>query len=180
MKKSIAIKNYQNIKPIKFAFFFMLVMVLAGVACEGPTGPTGPEGPQGNANVTMYRFDGHDFEDIPKAFREIEDIRRQSEMHNNIWLVYLVSGILVYHIPGNVQGSDYRVSHFWDSNSGTVQFLIGRITNGGTFQRFGEIRIIRIAPGEIVGKQKPDQGVVPASLDVSDYKAVIGYYGLEP
>lgn len=154
----------------------MLVMVLAVVACEGPTGP---EGPQGNANVIVYRFDGHDFDDIPKAFREIEDIRRQSEMHKNIWLVYLVSGIAVYHIPGNVHGSDYRVNHYWDSNSGTVQFLIGRITNGGSSISFGEIRIIRIAPGEIVGTQKSHQGGVSASIDVSDYNAVIRYYGLE-
>lgn len=155
----------------------MLVMVLAGVACEGPTGP---EGPQGNANVTVYRFDGHDFDEIPKAFREIEDIRRLSEMHENIWLVYLISGVAVYHIPGNVRGSDFLIFHSWDSNSETVRFSIWLSTIGGSNLSFGEIRIIRIAPGEIVGKQKFHQSSVPADLDVSDFSAVTGYYGLEP
>lgn len=163
---------------------------------EGPQGPQGPEGPQGpqgpagddgedgadgedgedgNANVTLYEFAGHDFSVVAEVELRI-GLNNESEMLQSAWHVYLLHGSgYVYHIPGpgHVARTNYQVRHLWDGSTDEAQFEIIS-TIGLISDVYSDIHIIRVeANNSVAGKQVADYP------DMSDYHAVVEYFGLK-
>lgn len=152
---------------------------------QGPAGPQGPAGEDGNANVTLYITVGHNFAASSSAQRLINGVDTGVE---NTWLVYLVEGGWKYLIPGfgPSGASEYRAQHDVASGFGTLDVRINRASGPG--ESFDNIYIFRIETSTVV--ECPPTGIcsgvfrtrseggVPSDLDVSDYDAVVEYYGI--
>lgn len=178
-----------------------LVLILGAAACEGPAGSDGsqgeqglqgeqgeqgPKGEDGNANVIRYIFDGHDFSVNTFAPRIIDNVS-ESEVLESAWLVYLVNytggSLVAFHIPGNGKNSNalYKVGHVSlpDDGSGPKLRIAIYLTDGPS-EVYEEIHVIRIEQSEIIDNRSKAAGKgIPADLDISDYEAVIEYYGLK-
>lgn len=187
---------------MKNKFYLVLITILAiglaSVACEGPSGPDGPQGPQGeqgpegpqgvqgNANVTLYIFDGHDFSTSTEIHRDIE----VNNPEESVWLVYLIESATTvcnnplgcgYLLPGTgfLGDSYYRV--FLQYSLTPFRISINRESGPG--EEYSTIHIIRIEATNVedhTNLSKKVSTLIPGDLDVSDFNAVIEYYGLEP
>jgi hypothetical protein len=190
----------------KYILNFIFAIALAGGACEGPDGPVGPqgeqgpEGPQGaqgiegNANATLYIFDGASFNaGSTSATRSIE-LENESEMFQNVWLVYLIrsteepgnifSALGAFQVPGrgyfitDLGDAGYDLGKRWIPVDSELRFIITR--SSGINQTYDKIHIIKIEASNIVDNSSRIAGSdIPANLDLSDYNAVIEYYGLK-
>lgn len=156
---------------------------------DGQQGPQGPAGEDGNANVTLYIFEGHDFfNDSHVTFRELSDIENPLDY---TWLVYLVrrpgTQFRQYLIPGRGSCCDgeYAVETLTfpeNPNNNTFQFEIGLVAGGG--EEFDEIHIYQIGVSNVEDcsggscLRASPESLLPSDLDVSDYNAVMDYYGL--
>lgn len=184
-------------KPIQskltIFFTFFLAVGLAAGACEGPEGPQGERGPQGeqgpegspgedgedgNANVTLYVFDGYDFtgEDFTARF---VNLNSEEEMRESAWLYYLVlfPNEIYYSIPGfGSFGGEYLVGRQW---TGSSSRHVINCVDGGCGE-YGEIHIVRIAAPNVVDNRSKQAGslLIPQDLDVTDYFAVLDFYGI--
>lgn len=153
---------------------------------EGPQGPQGPEGPQGltgNANVTVHIFDGHDFtsnftaDSTDGYFLNFEN---EDEANQNLWKYYLKHNTEWYvEIPGMGfnANSEYYAGHIWDKQRSTLNFFVGLVDGPG--EEYEEIHIVQVEANNTEdhtsGKQATN--LIPENLDMSDYEAVIDYYG---
>lgn len=159
---------------------------------EGPEGPQGPQGIEGNANATLFIFEGHNFNSTQTALRDVED----DEPFLSAWLTYLIihqtSSDLIYVVPGPIHGmnSTYSVTHNYFgegwADEGTLRTVISRASGGG--ETYDAIHILRIRSSntEVMSSFQDDSfaeinlkhELIPADLDVSDYHAVLDYFGL--
>ncbi len=195
----------------------VLAIFLAGIACEGPAGPEGPQGLQGeqgltgpqgeqgpqgdagpqgtpgadgNANVTLYIFDGNNFNTTTNAIRRIM-LDNEAELIDSAWLVYLrypqpantEFPFIYYHVPGFgfAGSSEYRVNHTWREISLDAQFEIRRASGSG--ENYDQIRIIRIESSETVEENSVAGKLawhshIPPGLNVDDYDEVVHYFNL--
>ena len=187
-----------NTKRIIFILIAVLSLAIVFTGCEGPMGPRGPagesiqglpgeDGQDGNADVDLYIFDGHDFENYSGTDRFIDDVTKEVA-EESAWLVYLIrfnndGDRLYYKIPGQGANgwSEYRTFHSWNSLFDSYRFLIS--LHAGDGEGYPEIRIIRIGINETIDLRTSSQTIsangLPANLDTSDYHAVVKYYGLE-
>lgn len=159
----------------------------------GPQGPQGPQGIEGNANATLFIFEGHNFNVGPTAMRDIED----DEPLLSAWLTYLVihqpSSDLIYVVPGPIDGTNgtYSVTHNYFgegwADEGTLRTIISlRSGNGRAFDAIHILRI-RSSDTEVMNSIQNNSfteinlknKLIPADLDVSDYHAVLDYFGLD-
>lgn len=159
---------------------------------QGPEGPQGPAGEDGNANATLYIFDGHDFGSSVSTSRCVPATLQ--ETNGSSWQHYLFnevsSGVRWYAVPGvgptqGGVGSEYRVSYDWTTNAPCAnegRHYFRRQSGNG--EEFDQIRIIQIEAtnsedctggGCLRAATAPE---LPADLDISDYDAVMAYYGL--
>ena len=147
---------------------------------QGPPGEDGEDGEDGNANVKLFVVNGHDFAATISAQRLIHGI---SNGVSSVWIVYLVKDGWRFPISG--YGSDghslYRVQIGLDS--GTVDVRIRRVEGPG--EEYDNIHIIQIEAETIAAKHSSNSNVahlqntvIPPDLDISDYYAVLEYYGL--
>jgi hypothetical protein len=183
-------------KEIKSIYHIMLVILMSFAISSciedgepGPAGPDGIDGSQGeqgdkgdkgdngNANVTLYKFDGHDF--ITTSFIalsldiDVEDLEKSS------WDVYLKSEfeseVYYFHIPGlgAFGRSDYSSGHQVVMNQ--PEIFVNRRTGPG--EVYSEIHVIGTEVSKVVDNTT---GRSSASVvDMSDYKAVVEYYDLD-
>lgn len=139
--------------------------------------PLNLKGADGNANATLYIFPGYDFtgEDFTTRFVDLDS---EQEMRESAWLYYLISTVgdpLYYNVPGfGAFGGEYLVGRQWGS---TLSRHIINCLSGGCGE-YGEIHIVRIAANNTVDNRKQKGAIIPDHLDVSDYEAVVEYYGL--
>lgn len=177
------------------SILFGFISLFGCEGSEGPTGPAGPEGPQGeqgpegpqgpagNANVTVHIFDGHDF--ISDAVYSDEDgllldFESESEATQNIWKYYLKHGSGWFiEIPGMGYNanSEYYTGHIWDEQNSTLDFFVGLVDGPG--EQYEQVHIVQVEANNTedhtTGKQNGN--LIPDNLDMSDYEAVIDYYG---
>ena len=167
-----------------------LAILASFTACELLTGAEGPQGEQGppgvpgedgNANVDLYIFDGHDFSTSSTAARHVDDVS-ETEMKESAWLMYLVINNIFYQMPGPGWNafSTYRSFVFWSNSMQLVVLEINRTDGSG--ETYDEIRVIRIAASDVKDNRAPsapEQSLIPAHLDTSDYHAVVEYFGLD-
>lgn len=156
---------------------------------DGQQGPQGPAGEDGNANAEMFIYDGHNFTNAGDGFRAegcIPVSISQQEMLETTWLYYVRHNQLLYSLPGPGigNGSTY-ITHMQIGNTtcgGDPLWRIDRVD--GTGDLYHDIRIVRL---ENSGVQDCTGGgclraegssPIPSDLDVSDYQAVMDYYGL--
>lgn len=129
-----------------------------------------------NAIVTLYKFDGYDF-NSSRLTRIPLDIAVE-ELENSSWDVYLK-----YAVPGdtayfNIPGlgafgtSEYSSGHQVISNQPAI-FVILRTGPG---EEYSEIHVIRTEVSEVVDNTT---GRSSAPVDMWDYEAVVAYYGLD-
>lgn len=159
---------------------------------DGARGPRGPAGEDGNANVTVYVFDGHDFRAGGDGFQATRRVplSSEAEFDDSAWLFYLVYDNYRYPVPGfgYAGEKEYREWHLWSSDASWGSFHIVRLfdpeDDAEESIAYSEIRIIRIegshvedctGGGCLRGATSPE---FPADLDISDYAAVVEYYGL--
>ena len=154
---------------------------------QGPEGPQGPVGMDGNANVTRYIFDGNDFSSDnynPVA----APVANEEEMLTSAWLVYLVGEghnenieEVYYLIPGYGEdgSTEYSVNHYHYPEQGTTVFQIycDKSVSGENYHRIEVIQIQSNSTEDFSGKT--NGSIIPDHLDISNYKEVIDYYGLE-
>ncbi|WP_234572219.1 collagen-like protein [Rhodohalobacter sp. 614A] len=175
----------------------LLLLMLWGLtlivisSCEGPTGETGPEGPEGpkgeqgdqgpqgpmgNANVKQYIFDGHDFTLSTDMVLEFTDIPFE-EFEESMWLVYInvqyFDGKEFYAVPGfgELGLSYYQVMYSsFETASQTIRVQLisgpGEIYNG--------VFVFQIPSSSTMDMQSKS---LPEGLDLSDYHAVLNYFG---
>lgn len=162
---------------------------------QGGQGPPGEQGPMGNANVTLYIFDGHNFSENFLAIRRIE-LESEKDLNESAWLYYQRYSTLnpnfpftYYHVPGRGFGgsSEYRANHVWRAIELDAQFEIRRASGSG--ETYDQILIFRIESSEVIdktgdagkiaGSVKSGQSIIPPDLDVTDYYAVVEYFGIE-
>lgn len=205
--KIMTIKN-KKMKNLIFEMFCILLIAMTMSACaeDGEVGPEGPEGEQGipgekgekgeqgekgekgdhgndgadgNANVTLYKFDGHDFSTSYKnVFVALDSIE---QMTNSSWQVYLLTASgNAYHVPGYGPyfATEYLVAHEWrvkGYENYAAEITISAATGPG--EEYDEIHVVRIVANNVEDHttgRMPD----PKGLDMSDYSAVIDYYDL--
>jgi hypothetical protein len=157
----------------------------------GPAGVQGPPGEDGNANVTLHIFDGHNFSGVPNLDLCLGDNISEEEMLQSSWQVYLGAeieefGLIYWHIPGAANASEYGVITAYDAE-GVIcieelqpqpqPFVeIGRMDGPG--EEYDEIRIIQVAASNVVDHRNNEtNSLVPDNLDLTDYKAVLDYFG---
>jgi hypothetical protein len=148
---------------------------------QGPQGPQGEPGEDGNANVDLYIFGSHNFNTSPTAVLHVDDVD-ETEMKESAWLVYLLVNNIFYQIPGpGLNGlSTYRSFVFWSNSMQRVVIEIRRTDGSG--EGYDEIRVIRIGASNVTDNRAtsaPEQSLIPAHLDTSDYHAVVEYFGLD-
>jgi len=184
-------------KKIKLLSSILLgfVLILGCEGPEGPTGPAGPEGPQGdqgpegpegpagNANVTVHIFDGHDFNSDP-IYTDTEGLfinfETESEANQNSWNYYLKyqTGWFL-DIPGWGFGNatEYYTGHIWQENESRIRFYIEAVDGPG--EQYEEVHIVQIEANstEDHTSAKQKTTVIPENLDMSDYEAVMDYFG---
>lgn len=186
---------------------FTLLTVFAlmfAVGCEGDTGPTGPQGPvgpsgaqgdqgpagpegpqgpageDGNANVTVHIFDGQDFTISSFVDLCLGTGISQQEMAESSWDAYLADddptfGLIYFHVPGfaSFGNSEYDVATAYDTPEticGSAQPLVEISLVSGPGEIYEEIRIIQTVANNV----SDNRSLV---LDMSDYSAVIEYFG---
>lgn len=186
-----------RVKKIKLLTTILLSFALF-LGCEGPEGPAGPKGPQGeqgaqgpegpqgpagNANVTVHIFDGHDFSNdaVADSTEGVSvNFENESVAIQNSWNIYLkdVSGWYL-DVPGwgiNHQ-SEYYTGHIWNETDSRMNFWIQVVEGPG--EQYEEIHIVQIEANNTEdhtsGKQAAN--LIPENLDMSDYEAVMDYYG---
>lgn len=135
-----------------------------------PLNLRGTDGADGNANVTRYKFSGHDFSSDSFTTLSVSGV---DNPELSVWLVYLEFSYM-YHVPGwGVNGtSEYRV--FSDGNSSSI------LLQNGPGELYDNIYMVRIEPSntEDLSKQVGNKvNIIPDHLDVSDYEAIAKYYG---
>lgn len=158
---------------------------------DGERGPRGPAGEDGNANVTLYVLDGYEFAYPTDRVIKCIDLNSEQEMIESAWLYYLVMADgRSFSVPG--EGSnreEYGVFRIWNAG-GCPNESAHRIYRGndgfyGTYA-YANIHIIRIESSNVLdpsglsaGLRSFADSLIPADLDVSDYHAVMDYYGLD-
>ncbi len=180
-----------------FTVFLMSIALVLASGCEGPEGPQGeqgpqgpqgpqgeqgPQGPPGNANVTRYIFGPHNFTTNNIAvllFEAIDEV----EAEESAFLVYLVNqfddGIDAHHVPGFGAGgaSEYRVFHqTWVDDPEEVDVVLA----SGPGESYDNIYVFHIGSNSTEDTTAKRVGsLIPDDLDLSDYQAVIDYFGFE-
>lgn len=174
---------------------------------QGPEGPQGPQGPagedgqdgqdgeDGNANVTLFEFDnggnGFDFGDnsFVQLCTAVDDFQ---EFDQSGWLYFLVQDFgnipsQYTPIPGRFSPPDsyYQVLRRFDSTAcnDAAEHFISTDVGDNLGEDFDRIQIIQIEATNLVsglraGLRASPGTLIPADLDVSDYDAVVDYYGL--
>lgn len=189
-----------------FAVLLTGIALILVTGCEGPEGPTGPQGQQGpqgeqgpegpegppgedgNANVTVHIFDGHDFSSSAPLDLCLGDNISQQEMIESSWNVYLgrdnaAFGLIYWHVPGfaNFGASEYDVVYAYDtpvSICPSAQPLIEISRESGPGENYEEIRIVQVAANNVVdNRSKQISSLMPDNLDITDYDAVLEYFG---
>lgn len=146
---------------------------------KGEQGDPGDDGADGNANATLYKFDGHDFSTSYKnVFITLDSIE---QMTNSSWQVYLLAASgNAYHIPGfgPYYDTEYLVAHEWrvmGYKNYAAEITMSVVSGPG--EEYDEIHVLRIVANN-VEDHTTGRMPNPKTLDMSDYSAVMDYYGL--
>ena len=137
-----------------------------GFSWGSPLNLKGADGADGNANVTRYKFAGHDFSNDSYAGFSIPGV---SNPDQNVWLVYLQVSSYTYPLPGwGVNGSsEYRVF----TNGSIVH--IDLVDGSGEF--YDNIYIVRIEVSSTEDLTKiVEEGnyIIPKHFDLTNDHAV--------
>lgn len=153
---------------------------------DGQDGQDGQDGEDGNANVTLYTFDGHDFS-ASSSWGHCFELENALELHSSAWIYYLVSSSgTFWSVPGYGPGNQsfYGTRYRWNApgtGCDNATHWIDLEVGGG--EDYSSISILQIEASEIVnnltvGLRASGQELIPADLDVTDYDAVVEYYGI--
>lgn len=191
---------------IFFTTIVMAGLMIA--ACEGPEGPTGPQGSQGdqgavgpagvqgepgNANVTLYTFPGHDFGEDSQWLYCFQSLNKE-EWEFSQWSVFFI-------LEQQLQGGGSQMAKFSIDNFSDLSFITAwnidtpeimcadkalvAITDLGNVpdSEVDGFHIIRIESESIedCGEgncKRSAEPAIPAGLDMTDYDAIIEYFGL--
>lgn len=163
---------------------------------DGPDGRDGQDGQDGqdgdNANVTLYVFDGHDFND--QTFVQLCTPSANEQEHDqSAWLHYLID-----EIPGVVPNQYYSIPGFAANDETFFDVLVDFdanacpgdsrhfISQSAFDQRlaFDRIHVIQIEASNVEDctgggcLRAATAPELPVDLDISDYDAVVDHYGL--
>lgn len=151
---------------------------------QGPQGPQGPAGEDGNANVTLYVFDGHDFTASISTTRCISTVSAD-DFHDSAWLVYFATNTTHrYAIPGNIGANYYTFDSYADSAlpcPDVAEFWLRRSDGpGNNLQSIHILQVEGTTTVDCTGGCLRAEGapLIPEDLNVTDYDAVMDYYGL--
>lgn len=172
-------------RTIQFAL--LIIIGLAGFACEGPAGSQGPQGevgapgPQGEsgtANVIYSPWIDSDWTEEDQQYwgMVIEDSNISVEFSNTggTVLVYRRNGssddAWVYQLPS---GNAYRVNYAIDPvNTSLLIAVESTCCDIPSWFHDVQLRYVLIPGGMLTNG-------LQAKLDVTDYEAVAAYYGLQ-
>jgi len=147
---------------------------------QGEQGPQGPQGVEGNANVTMYIFEGYDFNAVFDAELYFPDVSEE-EFYESGWFAYLVFEVdtgteivdLYYQIPGYGRQNHSFYQAVWYYYLGNSTLAIQRVNGPG--EVYSGIRVIQVHANNFESYNSPFQ----EEVDFGDYEAVITHFGLK-
>jgi hypothetical protein len=135
--------------------------------------PLNLKGADGNANVTRYKFSGHDFSVEDYVSLDLTDVII-GDPEESVWLVYVKVALgTSYDMPGyGTRGDTYYRTY-------RIGSIITIAVVDGPGESYSETEVVRIEVSntEDLTKQVGEITIIPDHLDISDYKAVAEYYG---
>jgi hypothetical protein len=127
---------------------------------------------------------------VPDAkVRPSPRVLRDNKAHKERRASRVSRAMQMLYIPGRgfAGSSEYRANHAWRAVAMDVQFEIRRASGVG--EAYDQILIFQIESSEVInntnetgkiaGTARPGQFLVPPDLDVSDYFAVLEYFGID-
>ncbi|MEE9350048.1 MAG: hypothetical protein V3U80_08380 [Flavobacteriaceae bacterium] len=189
-------KNFKIINTIKFLPYtvFVLLLSISIISCSGddgsvgPVGANGTNGTDGNANVQTYTFDvsaeiGFQWSiNTPQLTNDILD--------NDGILTYLKNNNnLYYFVPGT--SFEFEIKTFFSLLETRLVFY-NRLTGANLAPAFGDFTILKLVIIEsssttagrgvntLTPKEKIQNELENASIDINNYYAVCEYYGINP
>lgn len=177
---------------MKALSYLMIICLLSIFACEGPEGPRGPQGPRGEDGLDgLDGQEGYTFEytnvdfTSPEYSALLEFPSDFSMLESDVALVYFLWGTVDF--DGEEVDEWRPLPMDWFTDSGQVQYnynftkydvvlyMDGEVDLGTLGAQYTDGWVVRVV---VVPAQFADNGRT-AGVDLSNYKEVVEYFGLE-